>query len=79
MDRIFHEPDWLWHYDFLKMNVQHRTLNIEHRMKTKEHITPASKYSTVVIPVCLPLRRKGAGIQKDTECRIKSGMTGVGY
>ncbi len=36
------------------------------------YINPAVKYSTVVIPV-------EAGIQKDTGCRIKSGMTGVGY
>jgi hypothetical protein len=31
-------------------------------------ITPAVKYPTVVIPA-------EAGIQKDTGCRIKSGMT----
>ena len=31
-------------------------------------ITPAVKYPTVVIPA-------KAGIQKDTGCRIKSGMT----
>ena len=42
-------------------------------------ITPAIKYVTVVIPVCLPLRRKGAGIQKGTGCLIMSGMTGFGY
>jgi hypothetical protein len=49
------------------------------------HINPVGNDSTVVIPACLPLRRKGAGIQKDTGCRIKacpgldpgSGMTGL--
>jgi hypothetical protein len=35
-------------------------------------ITPAIKYVTVVIPA-------KAGIQKDTGCRIMSGMTGFGY
>ena len=33
-----------------------------------DNITPAVKYPTVVIPACLPLRRKGAGIQKNTGC-----------
>ena len=42
-------------------------------------ITPAVEYSTVVILACLPLRRKGAGIQKGTGCRIKSGMMGFDY
>ena len=35
-------------------------------------ITPAIKYVTDVIPA-------KAGIQKDTGCRIMSGMTGFGY
>jgi len=33
-------------------------------------ITPAVKYPKVVIPA-------KAGIQEDTGCRIKSGMTGL--
>jgi hypothetical protein len=36
------------------------------------YINPAGKFSTVVIPA-------KAGIQKDTGCRIKSGMTGFSY
>ena len=36
------------------------------------YITPAIKYVTDVIPA-------KAGIQKDTGCRIMSGMTGFGY
>ncbi len=35
---------------------------------TRRHITTAVKYRTVVIPA-------EAGIQKDTGCRIQSGMT----
>ena len=35
-------------------------------------ITPAIKYVTDVIPA-------KAGIQKDTGCRIMSGMAGFGY
>jgi hypothetical protein len=42
------------------------------------YINPAGKYSTVVIPACLPLRRKGAGIQKDTGCRIKHVLDLIG-
>ena len=38
----------------------------------KWFITPAIKYVTDVIPA-------KAGIQKDTGCRIMSGMTGFGY
>ena len=37
-----------------------------------DFITPAIKYVTDVIPA-------KAGIQKDTGCRIMSGMTGFGY
>jgi hypothetical protein len=40
---------------------------VEHR---NAFITPAIKYVTVVIPV-------KAEIQKDTGCRIMSGMTGL--
>jgi hypothetical protein len=39
-------------------------------MPAADVIIPAGKYSTVVIPA-------KAGIQKDTGCRIKSGMTGL--
>jgi hypothetical protein len=39
---------------------------------TKHVITPVVKYPTVVIPA-------KAGIQKGTGCRIKSGMTRIGY
>jgi hypothetical protein len=36
------------------------------------HITPATRYPKAVIPA-------KAGIQEDTGCRIKSGMTKLGY
>ena len=39
---------------------------------------PAVKYLKVVIPVCLPLRKKGAGIQKKTGCRIKHVLDLIG-
>ena len=51
--------------------------------ESKRLIIAADKDPIVVIPVCLPLRRKGAGIRVGTGCRIKacpgpdpgSGMT----
>jgi len=46
-----------------------------HHFSAKPVIPSAASYLTVVIPVCLSLRRKGAGIQEDTGYRIKSGMT----
>ena len=41
-------------------------------MNVGDIITPAVKYPKVVIPA-------KAGIQKNTGCRIKSGMTEFGY
>jgi len=42
----------------------------EKQSSLSRNINPAGKYPTVVIPA-------KAGIQKDTGCRIKSGMTGL--
>jgi len=45
-------------------------LTTGNNLKKNDLITPAIKYVTVVIPA-------KAGIQKDTGCRIMSGMTGL--
>jgi hypothetical protein len=42
-------------------------------------ISPATEYLNAVIPAKANQRRSLAGIQKDTGCRIESGMTGLLY